>query len=351
MVRAPNWTEGEFEIVLNSYGLSIEEVMQKLRSCRPEVVRTPGAIGFVRAGIHAYHPEKRNPGEILSKMMIRILEEKRDLREGKASGTLREPRKIQLGARKVSRPDIVSRDHRLNIAQALLNYRSKQKTGGPFTKNRDADEFLRSNPFAFLIAASIDRGALAEAVWEVPFLLNKKLGYLNPQLLGEMSTDQLETILRSLDRRPRFPTQSARTIISLSRLVFGQFDGDAAGIWENSKPVDVVQTLERIWGVGPGIAHMTVRILTDEFGYEPGPQGLRQIDIKPDIHVVRVFYRTGLVSERRGEACIEAARALNPQFPGLLDWPAWEIGRTWCDERYPRCVECPLSAVCLKMGI
>ena len=250
-----------------------------------------------------------------------------------------------------SRPAIASRDHQRDIVQALLDYRGRQKTGGPFTRNKHADEFLRQNPFAFLMAASIDRGALAEAVWEIPFLLNKKLGHPDPQELSQMSVDQLEDMLRSLERKPRFPRQSARTITSLSQLVFGQFHGNAAEIWESRKPLDVVKTLEQIWGVGPGIAHMVVRILVDEFGYDPGTTGLRQIDVKADTHVVRVFYRTGLTPVRSGKACVEAARQLYPEFPGLLDWPAWEIGRTWCREHDPGCAACPLYRVCRGIGI
>lgn len=75
MVRAPNWTEDEFRILLNSPKLSDVELNQgPLRS------RSPGAIGFVRAGIYAYHPEKRNSGGILSKMMVHLLEDKDRLR-------------------------------------------------------------------------------------------------------------------------------------------------------------------------------------------------------------------------------------------------------------------------------
>ncbi len=249
-------------------------------------------------------------------------------------------------------PPVASHDRSRDAVQALLDYRSKQETGGSFTGgNKEADEFLRQNPFAFLMAASIDRGALAEAVWEIPFLLNKKLGQLDPKLLSQMRLEQLEEVLRSLDRKPRFPRQSAQTIISLSGLVFNQFHGNAANIWEDKKPSNIVQTLEQIWGVGPGIAHMIVRILVDEFGYDPGPEGLRQIDVKPDTHIIRVFCRTGLTQNRSGKACVEAARQLYPEFPGLLDWPAWEIGRTWCHEHSPECVKCPLYNICPTIDI
>jgi endonuclease III len=241
-------------------------------------------------------------------------------------------------------------DRRQAVVQTLLEYRSRQQIGGPFTRDKNADEFLRRNPFAFLMAASIDRGALAEAVWQIPFLLKDKLGHLDPRLLSQMSEDELEGTLRQLDRQPRFPRQSARTIVSLAKLVTNKFDGDGACVWQGQEPRDVIETLQEIWGVGPGIAHMAVRILIDEFGYHPGLRSLRTIDVKPDTHVVRVFHKTGLTNIRSGKACVEAARQLHPKFPGLLDWPAWEIGRNWCHEHNPDCVTCPLCRVCLRIS-
>jgi len=237
------------------------------------------------------------------------------------------------------------------LVQALLDYRARQKSGGPFTKSADADRFLRQNSFAFLMAASIDRGARAEAVWETPFLLYKRLGHLDPAMLSNLTADHLEIILRSLSRRPRFPRQAAQTIISLARLVRHRFLGDAGRIWQDKQPHEVTQTLDRIWGVGSGIAHMIVRILIDEYGYDPGPEGLPQIDIKPDVQVRKVFYRTGIAPDRNENTSVQVARQLHPGFPGLLDWPAWEIGRTWCKEHNPKCNDCPLRDVCLKRDL
>lgn len=269
--------------------------------------------------------------------------------EGEKGATVRKPPGGGSGLKSVKTQLGAGENHAHVVVNELLAYRSQQKTGGPFTRSRDADEFLRQNPFAFLMAASIDRGALAESVWEIPFLLYQSLGHLDPGKLSHLNVDEAETILRSLSRQPRFPRQVARTVVCLSRLVVEQFHGNAAGIWEDKKPREVVETLQEIWGVGPGIAHMTVRILIDEFGYNPGPEGLRQIDVKPDAHVVRVFYRAGLTPERNGNACVQAAQQLYPEFPGLLDWPAWEIGRSWCHEHNPECVECLLRGVCLKI--
>jgi endonuclease III len=234
------------------------------------------------------------------------------------------------------------------VVQALLDYRGKQKIGGSFTGDANADRFLRQNPLAFLMAASIDRGARAEAVWKIPFTLNCRLGHLDPKTLSQYTIDQMETILRSLDKKPRYPRQAAQTIIYLSKLVADEFNGNAADIWHGHFPWEVTQTLDRIWGVGPGIAHMTVRILKDEFGYNPVHESWQKVDVKPDVQVRRVFYRSGIAQDRNESTAVHVARQLHPEFPGLLDWPAWEIGRTWCREHNPKCSECPLRVICLK---
>jgi endonuclease III len=46
---------------------------------------------------------------------------------------------------------------------------------------------------------------------------------------------------------------------------------------------------------------------------------------------------------------VDVGRRLHPERPGALDFPAWEIGRQWCDARAPRCDPCPLSGVCPRL--
>lgn len=236
------------------------------------------------------------------------------------------------------------------VVLALIQYGKElkpQKSGGTWTKDEAIDQFLRQNHFAFLMAASIDRGARAETVWKIPYLLHQELGHLDPKKFADFNSAQIELHILSLPKKPRYPVQAAITISELSKMIVANFDGNAEAIWKHKEPNDIVKSLLKVKGVGLGIAHMIVRILVDEFDYDPGPNGYRQIDIKPDVHVTRVFCRTGLVDERNDNLCIQAARRLNPEYPGLLDWPAWEIGRRWCDENHPNCKTCPLDHVCL----
>ena len=114
---------------------------------------------------------------------------------------------------------------------------------------------------------------------------------------------------------------------------------------------DVIATLQSLPGVGPGIAHMAVQELIDEVGYEPQSDELPGLDVKADVHVVRVFFRLGIAVDETRDAALDAARRLHPTFPGLLDWPAWDIGRRLCRPHSPACGECPLIAVCERRGL
>jgi len=65
MTREPNWTEEEFRTVLSNPKRSDEELSAE------SLDRTPGAIGFVRAGIHDFHNDCDN--SILSATMKEVL--------------------------------------------------------------------------------------------------------------------------------------------------------------------------------------------------------------------------------------------------------------------------------------
>ncbi len=184
-------------------------------------------------------------------------------------------------------------------------------------------DLIRSNPFAFLVAIAFDRGMPWRKAWQIPADIDRK-GLLDPRLLASMAHDQLVALLDELPVRPRYGSrQGAKTLSDAANLVHGRFGGSAGAIWEHASPAEVGKTLQEIHGLGSGIAAMATRILHDDFGCFRGQE--RQIDVKPDVHVVRVFRRTGLTESESGDQAIRAARRLSPAFPGALDWPAWRI--------------------------
>lgn len=238
---------------------------------------------------------------------------------------------------------------------ALLAHRGATRVPGDGREwlgdDPEADALLRRDGVAMLLGLVLQRGMPAERVWRIPLHLRRELGHLDPERLGKLPEAEVEAALRRLPARPRYPGQSATTIVALGRLVHERFGGDGRRVWEGRHMADVLTTLQSLPGVGPGIAHMAVQLLIDEVGFLPHPDELPSLDVKADVHVVRVFYRLGLSTDETREAVLDAARRLHPAFPGLLDWPAWDVGRRLCRPTAPVCHKCPFEATCERRGV
>ncbi len=129
-----------------------------------------------------------------------------------------------------------------------------------------------------------------------------------------------------------------------------EYSGDASRIW-NDKPssAELVHRFLEFDGVGPKIATMASNILARDF--KVPLSDYYSIDVSVDVHLRRVFARLKLITEGEPiESVVYRARALSPEFPGLLDYPAWEIGRQWCRPSSPRCDECYMAPCCPGAG-
>ena len=233
------------------------------------------------------------------------------------------------------------------IVAALVGHRNRNLRSDRGGLPKAVGDLVYTNPFAFLVGAAFDRGMPWAKAWEIPCWINQK-GQLEPSSLAAMGQSELQRLLESLPVKPRWGcVRGERTLSDAAKLVM-RFDagGDAGAIWDGVSPKEVQRRLESIYGVGQGIAHMTIRILRDDWGKFRGQEP--DIDVKPDVHVRRVFKRAGLTQTEDERMAVEAARALNPGFPGELDWPAWDIGMKWCRPTAPRCVDCPLAMECPK---
>jgi len=98
-------------------------------------------------------------------------------------------------------------------------------------------------------------------------------------------------------------------------------------------------------GIGPKIATIAANILARDFKIRFADY--YSVDISVDVYLRRVFTRLGLIAKGASvEEVVYRARALHPSFPGLLDLPAWEVGRKWCRPKEPRCIDCHMRDVC-----
>ena len=210
----------------------------------------------------------------------------------------------------------------------------------------ETENLIRRNPFAFLVAVAFDRGMPWQKAWQIPTEIDRK-GFLDPKRLASMSEAELIELLDRLPIRHRWgAAQGAKTLSDAALLVCEEFDGDAGAIWRTSSPAEVEKTLQEIHGLGAGIASMATRILYDEFDCFRGQE--RQIDVKPDSLLLRVFQRTGLIEKESPKQARRVAKRLSPEFPGALDRPAWRIGQLWCHPKEPGCASCPLTSECAK---
>ena len=211
-----------------------------------------------------------------------------------------------------------------------------------------ADQFIQDHPYAFALATVLDRGTKADIIWTIPYDLYQKLGHLDPLIIHEMSLEELAEIVDSLPRKPRYRTDAPRTIKELTDLVVTDCEGDATLIWKGKSAAEVHRTFKSLFGVGEGIANMALLLIEKAYRIKFSDLDRKGMDIKPDVHTMRVLCRLGVAESESESAAVHAARHLSPDFPGAIDGPLWTIGREWCHAHHPDCAHCPLSQVCEK---
>ena len=218
-----------------------------------------------------------------------------------------------------------------------------------FTKVAEADALLNDldeHPHAFVLAAVMHRRVKAEKAWLIPHRISEKLGGFSMEALSELSRADVSRLMSHPEPLHRFVEKMSGFFHSAVQLISSQYAGNAAHIWSGKPPSgEVVCRFLEFDGVGPKIASMAANILAREFKISFADYF--SIDISADIHVRRVFARLGLCApDATVEQVIYKAKALHPEFPGMMDLPCWEIGRNWCKARGPDCNSCYMSDLC-----
>jgi uncharacterized HhH-GPD family protein len=239
------------------------------------------------------------------------------------------------------------------VVRALLELAEQEKaqlnkSGEPFfTPNALANRFLIENPLAFLLAVIFDQGIVAERAWAAPYELAHRLGHLDPYRLE----DDLPGIAKAVATPPmlqRFVNTIPPWIASAARRVVREYGGDAGRIWGDAPRAEVLDRRLRAFdGIGQKKAAMAVEML--ERDLKVPIKGLHGTDIAYDVHVRRVFLRTGLADRDDRDHMVAQGRLLNPSRPGAIDFPMWLVGRRWCRPGVPSCPECALFSVCPRL--
>lgn len=221
------------------------------------------------------------------------------------------------------------------------------QVGAGFSGQAQADALLESSPEAFLIGVLFTQGIPAERAWMGPWLLRERLGHLD---LARLAAHP-EAVANAVARPPalhRFVRTLPGWISGAAARLLEEYGGDAATVWAaGSSVAEVTERLTAFRGIGPKKATMAVEILRRHFGVPLS--GVEQGSVAYDVHVRRVFLRTGLIDIDTPEAVRAAARTVCPGEPGTLDLATWLVGRTTCRPAAPECDECRLAGVCPRL--
>jgi len=218
-----------------------------------------------------------------------------------------------------------------------------------FTRDNDADRLLNNleeYPHAFILACVMDRQIKAERAWLIPYRFQEKLGGFSIKTLLIQSQEDIHKLMAEPEPLHRFVGKMAGFFFLAVQRIGSNYRGDASLIWKGTpSSATVVYRFLEFDGVGPKIASMAANILAREFKIPFADYF--SVDISADIHVRRVFGRLGLTPlDATVDQLIFRARGLHPEFPGLMDYLAWEIGRNWCKPRKPDCIACYMNDIC-----
>ena len=226
-----------------------------------------------------------------------------------------------------------------------------------FTGVDGADRLLNdieAHPHAFVFGCIMDRQMKAEKPWLIPFRLAEKLGDFAFSTLRTLTLREVTTLMTMevttlmTKRKPlhRFPEVMSRNLHSAISRIDAHYSGNAGEIWSGTpSSAELVARFLEFRGVGPKIGTMAANILARQL--KVPLSDYYSIDVSADVHVCRVFRRLALVDgDASREVIVYRARAICPEFPGLLDSPCWQIGRNWCRPQLPKCSECYMRQVC-----
>ena len=218
-----------------------------------------------------------------------------------------------------------------------------------FTKVAEADALLNdltNRPHAFVLACVMDRQMKAEKAWLIPHRISERLGSFSMEALSPLSQAEVKHLMTQPKPLHRFADKMSGLFQLAIQRIRTKYEGNAARIWAG-KPAsaEVVYRFLEFDGVGPKIASMATNILARDFKIIFADYF--SIDISADVHIRRVFSRLGLCApEASVEQIICKAKTLHPEFPGMMDLPSWEIGRTWCKASDPVCAGCYMKDLC-----
>lgn len=218
----------------------------------------------------------------------------------------------------------------------------------PLSKIEESNIFLNDlvhYPHAYVLACMMDRQINADQAWNIPY---RVCDLLDTRDLNDLAAIPENVYIHIFEKYKlhRFNTSMAKVFHSTLVQIRDVYEGDASKIWSgNPSSATVVYRFLQFHGSGVKIATMAANILARQFRISFSDY--YSIDISPDVHVKLVLSRLGMVDKNASnDQIIYKAREIYPEFPGIIDFSCWEIGKYWCHPTHPDCDNCIMKEEC-----
>ncbi len=217
--------------------------------------------------------------------------------------------------------------------------------------NRRVREFFVAYPHLYVLCCLMDKQIDAARAWKIPFKVCESFGVRNVFDMNRISEERYLAFFNE-KKLHRFNDSMAKVFKSALERIVVVYSGDASNIWKG-KPssATVITRFLEFDGCGIKIATMATNLLHRALSVKYSDY--YSVDISPDVHIMRVMDRLGLLPADKANdrtLAIYRAREINPQYPGVLDGYFWDIGKNYCHPSVPSCQKCPLNDLCMHYG-
>lgn len=261
-------------------------------------------------------------------------------------------RELTRGNIDISGPKYARTVSKHEISEALIEFAKGLDHSEDFEMPEKVSTRKEANHF--FVGVMLDRMVKASVAWNSGKLIVREYGGGEMdfwKIIEAINRDKLHEFMKSGDGGKAlhfYHREMTDNLKHAARLMLEKYDGDPRKIWQVEKNdiEKVKRRLREFHGIGEQLASMAVMILVRDYGNLGGKKSFPFLVPKEDVHTKKVFQRTGLT--KRSQTVVEVARELNPDFPAILDEPAWIIGKEYCFKNNPNCKECPITEVCGK---
>ncbi len=139
-----------------------------------------------------------------------------------------------------------------DLQGGLVRMMERFKEKGTLTGNPEADAYLRRDPNAALLGLLYDQRVRAEYAFTGPHRLRDRLGHLDMRRIAAMDPEALRAAFAEKPAVHRFTNKMADTTHALACILAGDYDGDAARLWNDGAALALIERrVRRLPGFGP----------------------------------------------------------------------------------------------------